>query len=236
MFITGTNFKYNNTAQYDNSVIISGNNSKISGLDFVYDGVSIQGMTGTIICEEKSNTAPLYDIATRGVHIAGKNAVIKNSQSFTLEKTTEREVFWGDTKYFYNRGTLVLGENSIFSGHNAGSLLMADTSTLETENSGVVICGSTCEKHNTGTNDGPIIAYNRFKNSGIMIFGKRSKANLLPPLEDGTPDGGHNIPSCIMFSEYSPLATELSGYIKLTEDCTILDKDGKEIIRNGVKV
>ena len=227
--LSGSNLTYNVTSGYSCDCIIAPLNAKITGTDLVYDGTSSFSGWGTIIDDGKGHGSNYYSIATRGVHLMGKSGKALTTQSFTVkDEKNNISNFWGNTKYFYNRGTLIFGEGGVFSGQNDGLLLMGDTATHEVANSGVVISANPCTTRKDSL-PSDVNAYSRYTNRGIIICGPGNTCNYLPNNDDGTPNNGRDINSFIRVSDFVAKPTELRGYFKLTEDCHILDANGNEI-------
>ena len=231
-----------NSNTYHNSVIILGGESRIQNPgspSIAYSGVTIQGSYSYFFANSKrdsSETNPnLNDILFQGVHLLGHFSDIYTQDSWKDSWSENNGVnanggpgFKATSHIPYNLGIIQEGAYSTFSGTSEGVVIMGTCGVFECVNRGVFICANPEENpelQRTGYS-----LPQRYTGIGIGIFGA---TRTRQKLEDGY---GSSIfgNSHIVLSSMDKHPTILHGNMRLGDDFTLKDKDGRIVIfENG---
>ena len=217
------------------------------------DGLTALGAASSFYIKNngKDNTSysNSWNYANRGTLVLGYGCLLwdhtmeteteyENNEKITFDENTGEAN--EKNKGSWNQGNLLVGYCGVVNlrNFNSGVAIIGSRGVIRTPyNDGVIIAGNINEQPEKLGRETHTEFYAKYKDwhthvagPGVFIRG------CLRVRDENALDGIKQTPSLIQLSDITSLATELKGNLKLTENCNIYDKNGKQIVKGGALV
>lgn len=239
-----------NQTQYYDGVLVAGVSSKIysneeakgtNPWDFVNRGSITASANFQFVNKGMLETANIYK---ENLTEEEKANCTKNAYKDSGNDESDRPA--ASCKFPWNQGSITAGRSFVFCGLNDGFIAGGDSNMVNGKNNGVLCLGRVIidseqtsiykdfygKEHVEDANNGKFIINPNTYGCGITIVGSTFDNRLTDPSKPYNQKTNPRIgekSGYIQCSHSNKTPTQLKGYLQLTEDFHLLDKDGREL-------